>query len=123
MREHVLQRDVEKAVRALKGVLMYDTSHVGIVRSMSGKVVDLNQMTGQSDLLILVASDHGPIAYAVELKTKKGRQSKAQKKWQTKVWEPRFGGHYGVCRSVDEVMEFIGKSDEWNEIRSAYERF
>ena len=118
-----MQRDVEKAVRALKGVLMYDTSHVGIVRSMSGKVVDLNQMTGQSDLLILVASDHGPIAYAVELKTKKGRQSKAQKKWQTKVWEPRFGGHYGVCRSVDEVMEFIGKSDEWNEIRSAYERF
>ena len=122
MREHTLQRDVEKAVRALQGVLMYDTSHVGIVRSMSGRVIDLNQMTGQSDLLILVASEHGPIAHAVELKTKKGRQSKIQKKWQKKVWESRFGKGYHICRTVDEVMTAIGKSDEWNKIRRSYEK-
>ena len=122
MREYTLQRDVEKAVRALPGVLMYDTSHIGIVRSMSGRVIDLNQMTGQSDLLILVASEHGPIAHAVELKTKKGRQSKVQKRRQTKVWEPRFGEGYSICRSVDDVMEAIGKSGEWSKIRSKYEK-
>lgn len=123
MREHTLQRDVEKAVRALRGVLLYDTSHVGLVRSMRGKVIDLNQMTGQSDLLVLVATDSGPVAYAIELKTKKGRQSKVQKRWQSKVWESRFGGNYAVCRSVCEVMAAIGRSDEWEQIRSKYEKF
>tara|TARA_R100000808_G_C2147609_1_gene155602 strand:- start:2452 stop:2904 length:453 start_codon:yes stop_codon:yes gene_type:complete len=123
MREKDLQKDVEKAVMTIPDVLLYDTSHVGRVREMGGRVIDLNQMTGQSDLLILVASNRGPIAYAIELKTKKGRQSKAQEKWQAKVWEKRFGlGHYCVCRSVEEVMDAIGKSREWREHKGSYSK-
>ena len=123
MREKDLQKDVERAVMALPDVLLYDTSHVGRVRELGGGVMDLNQMKGQSDLLILVAGKLGPIAYAIELKTKKGRQSKGQEKWQSSVWERRFGlGHYCVCRSVEEVMDAIGKSREWREIRGSYSK-
>ena len=123
MREKDLQKDVEKAVRAIEDVVLYDTSHVGRVREMGGRIIDLNQMTGQSDLLILVATSNGPVAYAIELKTKRGKQSAVQKKWQENVWERRFGdGHYHVCRSVEEVMDAIGRSKEWGERKHLYQK-
>ena len=114
MREGTIQRDVIKALRTFPDVLVYDTSHVGRVRLMNGRVTDLNQMTGQSDLLVLLAKECGPVAYAIELKTKRGKQSVAQKKWQKNMWEIRFGGNYHVCRSVEDVMQAIGKEEEWN---------
>ena len=120
MREGTIQRDVIRALRSLPDVLVYDTSHVGQVRLMSGRVTDLNQMTGQSDLLVLMSKECGPVAYAIELKTKRGRQSKAQKNWQENVWERRFGGNYYVCRSVDDVMQAIGKEEEWNGKKDKY---
>ncbi|HIA02040.1 MAG TPA: hypothetical protein EYN66_09035 [Myxococcales bacterium] len=121
MREQTIQRDVIKALRSLPDVLVYDTSHVGQVRLMSGRVTDLNQMRGQSDLLVLVAMDAGPVAYAIELKTNRGRQSPHQVKWQKNLWERRFNSGYHVCRSVDEVMVAIDKEEEWNERRKMYE--
>ena len=120
MREQTIQRDVIKALRSLPDVLVYDTSHVGQVRLMNGRVTDLNQMRGQSDLLVLVAMDAGPVAYAIELKTKRGRQSPHQVKWQENVWERRFTGNYHVCRSVDEVMVAIDRTEDWNERRDKY---
>jgi len=120
MREQTIQRDVIKALRSLPDVLVYDTSHVGQVRLMGGRVTDLNQMRGQSDLLVLVAIDGQPVAHAIELKTKKGRQSSHQKRWQKNVWERRFNDGYYVCRSVDEVMAAIDKTEEWNERRKSY---
>ena len=44
-------------------------------------------------------------ALCIEMKTKRGYQSQAQKEWQKKVEE--YGYKYAVCRSVEEFIKEI----------------
>jgi len=46
------------------------------------------------------------VAGGIELKTKKGRQSKVQK--EIERFFKRKGIPYKVCRSLEEVIEFLG---------------
>lgn len=49
-------------------------------------------------------------AFAIETKTAKGAQRKAQEDWQTAF--ERVGGLYILARSVDDVIEALGPADE-----------
>lgn len=69
---------------------------------------------GVADLLLLVprafkANDNDEwyiiFGLCIEMKTKKGYQSPAQKEWQKKV--EGEGYRYAVCRSLDEFMNTI----------------
>lgn len=59
---------------------------------------------GVSDLLLLVPSGECPYL-CIEMKTRKGRQSPAQREWQVEV--ERAGGRYVLCRSLEEFMNVV----------------
>ena len=62
-------------------------------------------VAGASDLLLLLPNKSHPYL-CIELKTDKGRQSDAQKAWQTAVQEHAFA-RYAIVRSVEEFIELI----------------
>ena len=76
---------------------------------------------GVADLLLLVprafkANDNDEwyiiFGLCIEMKTKRGSQSQAQKEWQKKVEE--YGYKYAVCRSVEEFIKEINYYlDSW----------
>lgn len=59
---------------------------------------------GVADLILLVPR-HGYASLCIEMKTKNGRQSDAQKLFQVKA--EKYGNKYVVCRSFDEFREII----------------
>ena len=60
---------------------------------------------GFPDLMLLLPNKSHPYL-CIELKTDIGRQSEAQKAWQTAVQEHAFA-RYAIVRSVEEVFEDI----------------
>lgn len=61
-------------------------------------------VAGVADLILLKRNrQYG--ALCVEMKTKLGRQSETQKKWQKEV--EATGNKYVVCRSLDEFMKVV----------------
>lgn len=58
-------------------------------------------MSGVADLILLVPR-HGYASLCIEMKTKDGKQSSAQKEWQKKA--ETHGNKYLVVRSVDEFV-------------------
>jgi hypothetical protein len=64
---------------------------------------------GTPDILIWEASPRMTVrAYAIELKSKKGRQSPEQAVFETEF--ELVNGQYAICRSLDDVEAAI---DEW----------
>lgn len=61
-------------------------------------------VAGVADLLLLIprGDKHG---MCIEMKTKKGRQSPAQKEWHAKV--EAFGYDYQVCRTFEDFVQII----------------
>ena len=59
---------------------------------------------GVSDL-ILLKSNKKYSTLCIEMKTKVGRQSESQKKWQKEV--ESVGNKYVVCRSIEEFMNEV----------------
>lgn len=59
---------------------------------------------GVSDLLFLYPSK-GYHGLCIEMKTKRGRQSKEQKIWQAEVQS--VGYKYVICRSIEDFMEQV----------------
>lgn len=62
------------------------------------------QRAGVADLILLVPRQ-GYCALCIEMKTRKGYQSEAQKVFQEKAEEQ--GAKYVVCRSLDEFQKVI----------------
>lgn len=69
-------------------------------------------LSGVSDLLLLVAAQgfHG---LAIEMKTKRGRQTSTQRAWQDDAEDA--GWRYVVCRSLDE---FVATVTEWMNLKN-----
>lgn len=61
-------------------------------------------MAGAPDL-ILLKSSRGFSSLAIEMKTRVGKQSEAQKEWQQEFEEN--GGKYVVCRSFEDFQKNI----------------
>lgn len=71
-----------------------------------GRILKAEGMVaGASDLLLLLPNKSHPYL-CIELKTDKGRQSDAQKAWQTSVQEHAFA-RYAIVRSVEEFISLI----------------
>lgn len=103
----------------IMNAIMLRLSQLGglVIRNNTGKFRSLNDpnrivsvgMVGSADIigvrpLVITADMVGQTighAIAVEVKTDKGKQSDAQKKWQT-AWE-KHGGVYILARSPDDV--------------------
>lgn len=62
-------------------------------------------VAGVADLLLFVARG-GYHGLHIEMKTEKGRQSDAQKAWQSLV--EAQGYKYIICRSVEEFVKEVG---------------
>ena len=62
------------------------------------------QRAGVADLILLVPRQ-GYCALCIEMKTRKGYQSEAQKVFQAKCEE--YGAKYVVCRSLDEFQKVV----------------
>lgn len=75
------------------------------------KLKEEGATSGVADL-ILLKSNYQYGALCIEMKTKSGRQSDTQKKWQKEV--EATGNKYIVCRSLDEFMKTI--TDYLNDI-------
>lgn len=86
----------------------------GVFRSYDDpdKIVRVGQ-PGLADTMMIVAVQITPemvgktvgVAVAAEIKTAKGRQSAAQRAWQT-AFEAR-GGQYRLVRSPDEMLDVV----------------
>lgn len=61
-------------------------------------------LAGVADLILLYPNTQYH-ALLIEMKTRKGRQSDAQKEWQTKI--EKDGYKYVVCRSLDDFIRTI----------------
>lgn len=65
---------------------------------------DEGMLPGVADLIFL-KSNRNYGALCIEMKTKDGRQSESQKKWEKAAKEN--GNHYIVCRSFDEFRKVV----------------
>ena len=85
--------------------LMFIRNNSGamVIRNKSGSRYITFGKKGSPDLLVWVQGK----SIALEVKTIKGRQSKAQKEWQSKF--EKLGGEYYIVRSVEEVRKIIEK--------------
>lgn len=61
-------------------------------------------VAGVADLILFVPNGSHPYL-CIEMKTPKGRQSDAQKKWQKAV--ESVGAKYVICRSLDEFISQV----------------
>lgn len=84
-----------------------------------GKIVRIGQ-PGLADTMMIVATEITPemvgktvgIAVAAEIKTAKGRQSDAQRRWQ-QAFERR-GGVYALVRSPTEMIDLVERVQRGN---------
>ena len=90
--------------------LLFAVPNGGRRDAVTGKILKgEGVVAGVSDLILLVPA--GPYhALCVEMKTRAGHQSPAQKEWQGEV--EKHGYRYVVCRSLDDfidaVYEYLG---------------
>lgn len=70
----------------------------------AAKLKAMGVKPGVPDIIIL------DIQTAIELKVGKNKQTQAQVDWQHKLEE--LGWNYHVCRSLDEVIETLNKSQK-----------
>lgn len=61
-------------------------------------------VAGVADLMLVVTTQHYGALF-IEMKTEKGRQSEAQKKWEESVTKDRY--KYVICRSLDDFVVAI----------------
>jgi len=61
-------------------------------------------MAGASDLILLVPNTRGQIL-CIEMKTDRGRQSEAQKEFQSSI--ENVGNKYVICKSIDEFIRQV----------------
>lgn len=101
MKEAVLQQNIRLALGLRDDVFMFRIN-VGKFRPMEGgpRVIQ-SAPEGTPDLMGVL----GPSgkAFGIEVKTAKGQQREAQKRWQ-EAWEKR-GGIYVLARCLEDVYE------------------
>ena len=85
--------------------LLFAIPNGGARSKREGGVKKAEGMTAGVSDLILLRSNKQFGALCIEMKTKDGKQSESQKKWQ-KLAE-KYGSKYIVCRSLDEFIESI----------------
>ena len=64
----------------------------------------LGVISGVSDFIALTPTG---TYIAIELKTESGKQSKAQKEWQSKI--ETYNGKYYICKTLEQFQEVIKK--------------
>lgn len=100
MREAVIQQDIRLALGQRQDIMMFRIN-VGKFRPLDGGArVIQSAPEGTPDLLGVIAPGQ---AFAIEVKTEKGKQRPAQAVWQS-AWEKR-GGIYILARSVEDVYK------------------
>lgn len=58
-------------------------------------------VAGVADLMLAITTQHYGALF-IEMKTEKGRQSEAQKRWEESITKDRY--KYIVCRSLDDFV-------------------
>jgi hypothetical protein len=100
MREAAIQQEIRLALGQRHDIMMLRIN-VGKFRPLDGGArVIQSAPEGTPDLLGVISPGR---AFAIEVKTAKGKQRPAQIAWQN-AWEKR-GGIYIVARSVDDVYK------------------
>ena len=87
--------------------LLFSVPNGGARRPVEASIMKAEGMTaGVSDLILLVPNVryHG---MCIEMKTRTGKQSDAQKEWQKAV--TALGYKYAIIRSLDEFISIIDK--------------
>ena len=100
MREAVIQQEIRLALGQREDIMMFRIN-VGKFRPLDGgpRVIQ-SAPEGTPDLLGVIYPGK---AFAIEVKTDKGKQRTAQVAWQH-AWEKR-GGIYILARSVEDVYK------------------
>ncbi len=100
--EAVIQQRVLIALGARTDCRVW-RQNAGTFSSLDGGRIVKAAPKGAADLTGLVL----PLCRRLELevKTKRGRESKAQKNWQALI--ERMGGYYAVVRSADEAIRTV----------------
>lgn len=98
MKEAVIQQEIRLALGQRDDIMLFRIN-VGKFRPLDGgpRVIQ-SAPEGTPDLLGVI---HPGRAFAIEVKTDKGKQRTAQAAWQ-RAWEKR-GGIYILARSVEDV--------------------
>jgi hypothetical protein len=96
--EAVIQQNIRLALGQRDDIMMFRIN-VGKFRPLEGGArVIQSAPEGTPDLLGVISPGR---AFAIEVKTEKGRQRTAQVAWQN-AWEKR-GGIYILARSIEDV--------------------
>ena len=98
MSEIAIMRAILAAVSAIPGTLV-KRQNVGVARTPTGFI--RFGTPGEGDIAVV----HQGRAIELEVKTRTGRQSDQQKRYQ-EAFE-RAGGKYAVVRSVDEAINAV----------------
>jgi hypothetical protein len=99
MREAVLQQNIRLALGMRDDIFMFRIN-VGKFRPLEGGARVIQSAPEGTPDLMGVLGPNGK-AFGIEVKTAKGRQREAQKRWQD-AWEKR-GGIYILARSLEDV--------------------
>lgn len=98
MREAVIQQEIRLALGQRDDIMLFRIN-VGKFRPLDGGArVIQSAPEGTPDLLGVMSPGR---AFAIEVKTDKGKQRTAQVAWQN-AWEKR-GGLYVLARSLEDV--------------------
>lgn len=95
MREAQILAEVMVEIGAIEGVLAW-RNNTGMARAGDGRIVRFG-MPGSPDVIVIA----GGRFVGLEVKTERGRQSSAQKRWQQAC--EAAGGVYAVVRSSREA--------------------
>ena len=68
------------------------------------KLIAEGVVAGVADLMLAITTQHYGALF-IEMKTEKGRQSEAQKRWEESITKDRY--KYIVCRSLDDFVAQI----------------
>lgn len=106
MREHEIQKACIDYLELIKIPFIRNNTFAGkiIRRDGSTGYIKNNSFEGAPDILVFV--DNG-ITLHIEIKSETGRQSKAQKYYQSII--ERLGHFYFIIRSVNELQSTIKK--------------
>ena len=98
--EAVIQQEIRLALGQRQDIMMFRIN-VGKFRPLDGGArVIQSAPEGTPDLLGVITPGR---AFAIEVKTEKGKQRLAQAAWQS-AWE-KSGGIYVLARSVEDVYK------------------
>jgi hypothetical protein len=102
-----LQQSVVAYIRANHPdvMVMHIPNHRGHTENETFHLYRMGQVKGAPDLQFIVPHFGTPVYTFVELKTAKGKQSPAQKKFQK--WCMDYGARYFVCRSIPQVIDAL----------------